>query len=144
MNKPIKQLFNYLIIKPAITAVFLGMCSVSFSSFATSNANTSFVLKNLERERAELLNVLTRNDLAFAERQLKAKALLQRLATVERIALNADTTENNQLAQQVFASYDMSFLLHASTEKNQTIIEHWLSELELSDHDIEQGWAGER
>ena len=117
---------------------------LSATTFAMAENNEHFLLKNLERERAVLLDVLTDTRLNFAERQLKANTLLQRLATVEGMALNNTTTDNSQLAKQVFSQYDLSFLLHASAEQQATILEHWLSQLALSTNDIEQGWAGER
>lgn len=132
------------LLKLAFMLMLITLFIVSFSSFAAVNDQNSFVLKNLERERAALLNVFMREDLTFAQRQLKTKALLQRLAVVERMALNTDTSDNSLLAKQVFSAYELSFLLHASAEKNQNIMEHWLAELSLSQRDIEQGWAGER
>ncbi len=123
---------------------FLLAFTLGTSVFANAETDNNFMLKNLERERAALIDVLTDQNISFVERQLKANALLQRLATVERMALNTTDTNNSQLAKQVFSQYDLSFLLHASAEQQQTLIEHWLNQLALSTNDIEQGWAGER
>lgn len=125
--------------------LFTVISSLLFSatSFAIENSE-QFLLKNLERERAAVLDVLFDKKLSFTERQLKASTLLQRLATVERLALNSDTAEHSQLAKQVFSQYELSFLLHASAEQNEMIVEHWLNQLAISTNDIEQGWSGER
>ena len=133
-----------LSIKTVVFSLCLLLLTFSTTGVAAPEQHNSFILKNLERERAALLSVLIDTNLSFSARQVKANTLLQRLATVERMALNNTATDNSQLAKQVFSQYDLSFLLHASAEQQQTLIEHWLNQLALSSNDIEQGWAGER
>ena len=127
-----------------LLALITTLSFVAFSSFATEPS--IFVLKNLERERAVLLNTLIQAELPTAERQIKAQALYRRLVSAEQMALRFDlkSGETNELEKQIFTQYDMSFLFHASAEKNINVIEHWLTELDLSNLNIEQGWAGER
>lgn len=117
---------------------------LSVTSYA--NAQADFVLKNLERERAALLKVLINDPLAVAERQLKVQASYRRLVAAEQMALRFEQNQGevSQLAKQIFTQYDLAFMLHASAEHSHSVIEHWLSQLKLSDQDIEQGWAGER
>lgn len=119
---------------------------VAFSLTSHASETSHFVLKNLERERAALLNVLINEPLTVAERQSKVQSTYQRLVSSEQMALRYKQKEGevSELAKQIFTQYDLSFMLHASSEKSHSVIEHWLKELKLSNQDIEQGWAGER
>ena len=117
-----------------------------FSTVSYANESSLFVLKNLERERTALLQQLFDPALSFAERQTKVQAMYRRLVSAEQMALRFEqkNVETSQLAKQIFTQYDLSFLLHASAERSVSVIEHWLTEFELSNQDIELGWAGER
>lgn len=116
------------------------------SSTSQANEQSVFVLKNLERERAALLTLLLNDAVTATDRQLAVQSSYGRLVSAEQMALRFDQAPNevSQLAKQIFTQYDLSFMLHASSEHSQTVIEHWFNQLSLTTQDIEQGFAGER
>ena len=101
-------------------------------------ANTLFTLQNLERERATLLKTYTNTQLSTAERQANSERLYRRLVDAERMVLRDDriATDTSMLAKKAFDHYELTFLVHASAEDGNNILEHWLNTLKLSNGDI--------
>ena len=91
-------------------------------------------LENMERERAILLEALLSEDLSVQDRQRTVEVTRARLADLERMVLRDDTLigQDKPAVRNAFENYDLTFVVHASAEKNRTIADHWLSELGLS------------
>ena len=91
-------------------------------------------LENLERERAILIDTLLDPELAPGDRQAKVEIAKARLVDLERIVLRDDKVvgRNTPTVRRPFANYDLTFLVHASLEKNIAIIDTWLGEVGVS------------
>ena len=117
---------------PLLTAVTL------LVSVAPSQANNLFTLQTLERERATLLKHLADPNLSVAHRQQKTHSVYRRMVDAERMVLRDDriAADNSVLANKAFANYQLTFLVHASAESGQSVMNHWLDTLNLSHDDI--------
>jgi len=91
-------------------------------------------IENLERERAIAIETLLSPEMAPAERHAKIAVSKGRLVDLERIVLR-DTSlagRATPAVKKAFDSYDLTFLVHAATEKNMTVMDHWLEQLDLT------------
>ncbi len=107
-------------------AGLIGLTAVSGNAFAGS-------VENLERERAILLETLLTKDMNAEERQGKAAISKQRLIDLERIVLRDKslTGRNTPAVKRAFANYDLTFMVHASIEKQRSLTDHWLEQVGL-------------
>lgn len=69
-----------------------------------------------------------------------------RLVDLERQVLRDKSLigKNQPLVRAAFDNYDLTFVVHASVEKNRSIADHWLSEIGLSTQAIMNARAGRR
>ena len=95
-------------------------------------------IENLERERAIAIETLLAPEMAASERSAKISVAKSRLVDLERIALRDKSVDGraSPAIKRAFANYDLTFLVHASTEKNVTLLDHWLEELGLSTQNL--------
>lgn len=116
-----------------------------FSAGATS-ANEIQTLKNMERERADLIRAYLDDQVTVDARQLQIQGKQKRLVDLERMVLRDDRLLGSQdrLVRLAFKNYDLSFLVHASTESEHAPIEQWVSEMGLSSEDIMLTESGRR
>lgn len=116
-----------------------------FSASATS-ANEIRTLQNMERERAELISAYLDDQVTVDARQLQIQDNQKRLVDLERMVLRDDRLLGSQdrLVRLAFKNYDLSFLVHASTESEHAPIEQWVSEMGLSSEDIMLTESGRR
>jgi hypothetical protein len=107
------------------------------SNFAITPASAG-VLENLERERASVLKSILDPELSPLERQKKIQGSKMRLIDLERMVLRDDKLKgrNTPTVRRAFENYDLTFLLHAATEKNLTITDNWLAELGITTQNI--------
>lgn len=91
-------------------------------------------LENMERERAIMLETLLTGNMTPAERQTKTELSRVRLIDLERMVLRDEslTGKNTPHIRAAFDNYDLTFLVHASAEKNRNPLDHWLAELGVS------------
>ena len=91
-------------------------------------------LENMERERAILLEALLSEDISVQDRQRTVEVTRSRLADLERMVLRDDSLfgQDKPEIRNAFENYDLTFIVHASAEKNRALADHWLSELGLS------------
>jgi len=103
-------------------------------------------IENLERERANLIGTFLNPSLTPVERQNKVEAAKTRLVDLERMVLRDDSLKgrNTPNVRKAFANYDLTFLVHASTEKNQSMFDHWLEQIGLSTEVIMGARKGRR
>lgn len=129
------------IIRTLLFSTALIGCMTTMSTIAQAGP-----LENLERERAMMLGAAISPTLSPEERQEKVMRSRHRLVDHERIVIrNTDLhEENNPVTRRAFANYDLTFLTHASIEKNRDIIGHWLQELGLSTEALLTARAGRR
>lgn len=103
-------------------------------------------LENMERERARLVATLLDADREPDGRQAEAQTLLRRLVDLERIALRdpKTATDTSSIARRAFADYDLTFLAHASIERDMAVLDLWLDRLGISTARVMAARAGRR
>lgn len=113
------------------------------SAVASAQAGS---LENLERERAILIDTMLSGDLAVKERLTRIETTGARLVDLERIVLRDKslTGKNTSLVQAAFQNYDLTFLAHASVEKDRSITDHWLNSVGLSTSTLMNARIGRR
>ncbi|MBT6285902.1 MAG: hypothetical protein HOI96_12080 [Rhodospirillaceae bacterium] len=91
-------------------------------------------LENMERERAILLETILSGDMNAAERESRIQVAKTRLVDLERMVLRDKKLigRNPPAVRAAFDNYDLTFLVHASTEKSRSIADHWLGEVGVS------------
>ena len=122
-----------------LTAALVACATVS----GTANAGT---LENMERERAIMVEAMLSPGLAQAERREKVTVSRTRLIDLERVVLRDKSLSgrNTPVVRTAFANYDLTFLVHASTEKNMVLIDHWLEQVGVSTQALANARVGRR
>ncbi|PCJ34851.1 MAG: hypothetical protein COA99_14250 [Moraxellaceae bacterium] len=117
--------------------------SLSMSAIAQAENRTLF---NLERERSTLLNSFTSDRLTPAEREQQINMSQRHLMDMERMVIRDDRLLglNDPVVQRAFDNYDTTFLVHASVEANQHIVDFWLQQLKLDSKRILSSKKGRR
>ena len=112
-------------------AGFIGLTAMAAPASAGS-------VENLERERAIMLEVMLQSDLTASERYEKITVSKRRLIDLERIVLRDKSLKgrNSPAVKRAFSNYDLTFLAHASTEKNLLVTDHWLEQLGLTSQNV--------
>lgn len=130
--------------KTVICTLSIGFLASVFS--LSVNAQSALTLENLERERAAMLNTFTSDQITPKQQQVSMNSSYRRLTDVERMVLRDDRLLNNQSAivQRAFQNYELTFLIHASAEKNLLPMELWLSELNITSKSILSTKKGRR
>lgn len=103
-------------------------------------------LENMERERAIMIETMLSGDIDNAQRQGRLEISRTRLVDLERMVLRDQSLvgKNQPLVRAAFANYDLTFVVHASVEKNRSLADHWLSEIGLSTQAIMNARTGRR
>jgi hypothetical protein len=103
-------------------------------------------LENLERERALLLETLLSAEITAGERQEKIAVAKHRLVDLERMVLRDQSLvgRNEPVVRKAFENYDLTFLVHAATEKNAAIVDHWLEQVGVTTHNLMNARVGRR
>ncbi len=103
-------------------------------------------LENLERERALLVETLISGDISEKERQKKVTLARARLIDLERMVLRDKSlaNKNTPAVRAAFDNYDLTFMIHASVEKNRMLTDHWLHEIGVSTQSLMNTRVGRR
>ncbi len=103
-------------------------------------------LENMERERAIMIETMLSGDIDNAQRQGRMEIARTRLVDLERMVLRDKSLlgKNQPLVRAAFDNYDLTFVVHASVEKNRSVADHWLSEIGLSTQAIMNARTGRR
>lgn len=103
-------------------------------------------LENLERERAHLILTLLDPAIDVDTRYTEANRTRRRLVDLERIALRDPTvrTDTRPVARRAFADYDLTFLAHASIEKQLAPLDLWLERVGITTARLMAARAGRR
>ena len=91
-------------------------------------------LENLERERAILIEDALDPELSPDARQARIDNAAPRLVDLERMVLRDEDlkSRNTPAVRRAFQNYDLTFLVHAATEGNRSILDHWLEQVGIS------------
>ena len=95
-------------------------------------------IENLERERTILVGNLLTPEITVEERQAKLSVSQRRLIDLERIVLRDKSLVglNTPAVKRAFSNYDLTFLVHASVEKNRSLADHWLEQVAITQQTI--------
>lgn len=107
---------------------------------------TAGTIENLERERAIMVKTLLDPNMPPRERQAKLSVSQRRLIDLERIVLRDKDLVGRQTpaVRRAFANYDLTFLVHASTEKDLMLMDHWMEQIGLSTQTLLSSQPGRR
>lgn len=119
-------------------------CAILVAVSATSA--TAGTLENLERERAITLSNLISDDLSPIERQDRLRNAKPRLFDLERMVMRDPSLKgkNTPDVRRAFSNYDMTFLMHASVEKDRTLIDHWFEQMGVTTSSLMSASVGRR
>lgn len=103
-------------------------------------------LENMERERAIMIETLLSGDIDNNQRQGRMEIARTRLVDLERQVLRDKSLigKNRPLVRAAFDNYDLTFVVHASVEKNRSVADHWLSEIGMSTQAVMNARTGRR
>ena len=95
-------------------------------------------IENLERERTILVGNLLTPEITVEDRQAKLSVSQRRLIDLERIVLRDKSLVglNTPAVKRAFSNYDLTFLVHASVEKNRSLADHWLEQVAITQQTI--------
>jgi hypothetical protein len=119
---------------------------VALTFTITAHASNAGTLENMERERALMIETILSGDIKNGVRQQKVEIANARLIDLERMVLR-DKTLNGRSTRAVhaaFKNYDLTFLIHAATEKNRSVADHWLGEIGLTTSALMNARMGRR
>ena len=113
------------------TLLVAGVATAALISAAPVQAGS---VENLERERAMMLQAILTPDMSPDERQSKITMSQRRLVDLERIVLRDDnlTDRATPAVRTAFQNYDLTFLVHAATEKNMLVVDNWFNAMGLT------------
>lgn len=103
-------------------------------------------LENMERERALLLDSMLTSELTPDKRQAKVEMSRNRLIDLERLVLRDKTLlgKSTPSVRAAYENYDLTFLVHAATEHNRTLLDHWLNQVGVSTESLMNARIGRR
>ncbi len=103
-------------------------------------------LENLERERAIVLDAYLDQALDPTQRQSKTQISRNRLVDLERMVMRDKSLagKNTPHVRKAFDNYDLTFLVHAATEANRDVLDHWLDQIGVSTHSLMNARVGRR
>ena len=103
-------------------------------------------LENMERERAILLDSLLTAELTPEKRQAKVELARNRLIDLERMVLRDKSLigKSTPAVRAAYERYDLTFLVHASVEKNRALLDHWLHQIGVSTQSLMNARIGRR
>ena len=116
-------------------------------SAATLNtAAQAGTIENLERERALTLEALLSPDLSPGERKERIGLSKARLVDLERMVLRDEGVrgKDTPTVRAAFENYDLTFLAHASIERNRTVLDHWMEQVGISTGTLMNARIGRR
>ena len=111
------------------------------AAVASTSVARAGVLENLERERALVIENVLNPDLTPEERHQKIEGAKARLVDLERMVLRDVKLKgrNTPMVRRAFENYDLTFMLHAATERKLSLTDNWLSQLGITTQSIMSG-----
>ena len=123
------------------------LCAAAAAAvFGPLSAAKAGSLENLERERAMLMQALLSSEMSAKERQGKVSLSRNRLIDLERMVLRDKKLvgHNTPAVRAAYDNYDLTFLVHAATEKNVAAIDAWLAEIGITTQSLMSAKMGRR
>ena len=103
-------------------------------------------LENLERERAILLETMFSPSIESEARHEKLALEKRWLVDLERILLRDKSVigRNTPEVRRAFENYDLTFLVHASVDRDLSMVDHWMEQIGVSTHSLMGTRVGRR
>ena len=103
-------------------------------------------LENLERERAMLMQAMLSAEMSAKERQGKVALSRNRLIDLERMVLRDKKLvgRNSPAVRAAYENYDLTFLVHASIERDRALLDHWMNQVGVSTQSLMNTKVGRR
>lgn len=123
------------------------LATLAAAQTSTVNARENLnSIKNLERERAVLIDHMRSTKLTPQQRHKAIQQSRRRLVDMERMVIRDDRLQGSAspLVSRTFSNYELSFLVHASTESQRQITDHWLAEVGLTSETLLSSRKGRR
>ncbi len=113
---------------------------------AATGIASAGTIENLERERALTIKTFLDPSLKVGKRQSKIDRSERRLIDLERMVFRDKSLKgkNTKTVRVAFSNYDISFLAHASSEQNRTMLDHWMDLFGLSTDGLMSTRVGRR
>jgi hypothetical protein len=124
----------------------LTLAMTMLACLVAANSAQAGTLENLERERAIMIETLLDPSFSVVERQEKLTLSKNRLVDLERMVIRDKSlaSKNTPVVKKAFENYDLTFLVHASVEKDHSLIDHWLSQIGVSTKNVMDARIGRR
>ncbi len=124
---------------------WLSVACLALGLGATGPAQAG-TLENLERERAMFIDSLLDPAATPADRLAQVQISKRRLVDLERMVLRDKSLagRNTPVVRRAFENYDLTFLVHASIEKNISAIDAWLAEIGITTQSLMSAKMGRR
>ncbi|WP_421882684.1 hypothetical protein [Pacificispira sp.] len=128
-----------------VKRILLAAC-LTAAAMAPLPALAADTLENLERERALTVRTLIDPALGPGDRAGKLEIATRRLTDLERMAIRDDslTGDTSPVVRVAFKNYDLTFLVHASVERNVTLIDQWMEQVGISTDSLMTARVGRR
>jgi hypothetical protein len=128
-----------------LTQLAFVFCGLALSNLASAN-NEPLSLSNLERERAALVQDLLDPSLDFEARLVSIDRRQRQLTDMERMVIRDERllASKSPMVKRAFEKYELTFLVHAGAENNQTATAQWLEQVNFSSQSILRAKAGYR
>ena len=123
--------------------IVLSLALVSAASVVQAQSGT---LANLERERAALLETMLDEQLSPDKRNRQLAMGQRHLLDLERMVIRDDRLlgSKDPMVTKAFENYDLTFLVHASAEGEQHVVDFWLGQLHIDSQSILTSHKGRR
>ena len=120
-------------LKQVIQSITVFGFTILIGSYVYANS-----LKNLERERSLTLITVMDANLSSAQREHQLSGAIPRLLDLERMVLRdkKNIGRNTPTVRRAFENYDLTFMVHAASEKNLILVDNWLDQLGISTETI--------
>lgn len=120
------------------------LTAVATSSFA--KADDLQTLKNMERERAGLIQYFLDDSIDADKRRENTEVKTRRLVDLERMVMRDKRLEGNThiLVRRAFDNYELTFLAHSSVEAKTSVMGLWFDKVGLKTDDIMSATRGIR
>ena len=125
---------------------FIVPALIGFTVTLAANGVIAGPLENLERERAIAVETLLSTSINTQEKQDKINVSKRRLVDLERMVIRDKSiaSKNMPIVRAAFDNYDLTFLVHASTENQRSLMDHWLKQVGVSTNAVMTARIGRR
>ncbi len=132
--------------RTSLTCAALACLAIGLAGPLATGPAQAGTLENLERERAIFIDSMLDPEATPVERIEKVRISQRRLIDLERMVLRDSslTGRNTPTVRRAFENYDLTFLVHASSENNASAIDAWLAQIGITTQSLMSAKMGRR